>query len=246
MGEILISDLFKMILKRIKMLIFIAFLCGVVALGYCKVLATPEYSARASIFADNGGITSTTESTDEIGESVKSTDVASSLNLLKTYVGLLDEIDFYAKVNAKMFEDGTSIGLDDSQIKNLVTLTAREDTMLIDITVRSSNGEFAVDLANAIADCAPEHIKGYVPQATSKKFRTAYTYSKVFPNTTLTVLTSAFFGAAVFAVIIVIRQFNDNTIKGEDDFFEKYDIPVLGSVPSFDMGKPKKGKGEEA
>lgn len=241
MEELLISDLFRIILKRIKAIILIALLCGSIAIGYCKFIATPEYSVNSALFANNGGIENVYSNN---GGAVAAGDVASSLNLLKTYIGLLDEIDFYSKVNSKMIEDGTAIGLNTSQVKNSVTITPVEDTMIISVTVRSANGEFAVDLANTIAELAPEHIKEYISQATAKKCKTAVNYRKVYPNTTMSTLIFAMMGAVVYIVVVVIKELNDNTIKGEDDFFAKYDIPVLGSIPSFEIAKPKKGKGK--
>lgn len=237
------SDLFKIIMKRLHIVIIVALLCGSIAVGYCLYVANPVYSAKASLFADNGGITNPTSNNIQSDNTVKSGDVASSLNLLNTYVGILDETDFYAIVNDHLIANGKSVGLTPTQLKNLVTLSSREDTMLIDVVVRSKNGEFAKDLANAIAEKAPEYLKTFVPQATAKKFKTAQDYSKVSPNTTITTIVSAFLGACVCTVIIIIRVLNDQTVKGEDDFAERFDIPVLGSVPNFDLGKSTKGKG---
>lgn len=243
MGNFSITDLFKIILKRLHIIVIVALLCGSISVGYCMYIAKPIYAAKTSLFADNGGITSGTGTTSQTENGVKSTDVASSLNLLNTYVGILEENDFYIYVNDYLKSTGQSVGYTDSELKKLVTISGREDTMLLDITVKCENGEFAVDLANAIVEKAPEYIKGFVPQATAKKSRTANNYSKVSPNITLTSIITAFLGACLCAVIIVVRALNDQTVKGEEDFAEKFDIPVLGSVPNFDLGRTAKGKG---
>lgn len=243
MGDILLTDLFKILLKRLHIIIITAVLCAVVAVGYSLFLVDPVYSAKASLFADNGGITAVSDSGSQTGTTVKSTDVASSLNLLKTYVGILGETDFYTLVNEYMKVNGKSIGLTDSELKNMTEIAEREDTMLLDITVRSKNGDFAKDLANAIAEKAPEYIREFVPQATAKKFRTAQSFVKVLPNVTLNTFTAGFLGAVLAAVVIVIRVINDQTVKGEEDFSENFDIPILGSVPYFDLGNQTKSKG---
>ncbi len=243
MGYILLTDLFKIILKRLHVILIVAVLCGAISVACCMFVVDPVYSAKSSLFTDNGGITAVADNTSNGDSTVKSTDVASSLNLLSTYVGLLDETDFYNIINNRLRQKNQSIGLTDAELKSMVSLTGRKDTMLLDITVRSKNGQFAVDLANAIAEEAPEYIKEFVPQASAKKFRTAKSYTKVSPNITITSIAAAFLGAVVCAALIVIRALNDQTVKGEDDFAEKYDVPILGSIPNFNIEKSSKGKG---
>lgn len=41
----------------------------------------------------------------------------------------------------------------------------------------------------------------------------------------------------------VLRDFLDVRIKGRDDLVERYNIPVLGSVPEFELSNVKQKKG---
>ena len=50
-------------------------------------------------------------------------------------------------------------------------------------------------------------------------------------------------GILLAALYAVLREFLDVRIKGAEDLSGKYDIPVLGSVPEFEISNKKKKSG---
>ena len=50
-------------------------------------------------------------------------------------------------------------------------------------------------------------------------------------------------GILLAALYAVLREFLDVRIKGAEDLSGKYDIPVLGSVPEFEISSKKKKAG---
>ena len=63
------------------------------AFGYCKFLATPEYTATASVLVTNGGIM-VQESTNG-QDTISTTDITASINLVDTVTDILETSDIY-------------------------------------------------------------------------------------------------------------------------------------------------------
>ena len=65
--------------------------------------------------------------------------------------------------------------------------------------------------------------------------------AQIEPRTTSTVVMAFLVGMVLCFLAFLIIDLMKNTIENETDFKERYDIPLLGSVPIFD-NKPSGGK----
>lgn len=232
MGDISLMYLLQLAWKRLPILALALFLAASVAFGYCNFFAKPAYTSTASILVTNGAIVTQYESSDGKDEydSISGTDISASLSLANTVTDILETPDVYVRLAAQL-QDKYSY----SQLQGMTTVQRRaNDTLFIDITFRSTDGDEAKHIANEFAKISCEYVTEYIPYAKARVVSSAMKYVKVYPRTIFITAIAGLLGAVLtFAICFCIDFFNQS-IRGEDEFVSKYDIPLIGSVPDFE------------
>lgn len=228
MKDISLMYLFDLAVRRIWVLILAAVVFAAGAFGYCKFLATPEYTATASVLVTNGGIM-VQESTDG-KETISTTDITASINLVDTVTDILETSDIYIKLAEEMGNKYTY-----KQLKGKTTISAKTDhSMFVDVSFKASDPKEATEMVNAFVELTPEYIVQFVPYSSVAVAQTADSATLVFPRTTTISAVAAMVGIVLaFAVVLLIDSF-DQAILGEKDFTSHYDIPLVGSIPDFE------------
>lgn len=230
MGEISILDILKIIFRRIWAIIIAAVLCGAVAFVYCTMFATPTYQAKASVIGSNGNIAVDYDVTSPSAkETIESSDLAASLALSDTYVVMLTKMPAESQ---EFIDKLTDEGLFDIYQNSSVSISPREETLIIDISVVSTDRNAAQKIANIYAECSSSFVAEY-NIGMIKTLSKARDTVQVSPNTLRTVFFAVLLGILIVAFIAVFIDMSDKTINGEDDIRANYDIPILGSVPDF-------------
>lgn len=233
MNEINLMYLFRLFLRRIIIIICAAVLCAALVFGYCNWFATPIYKANSQLIITNGAliIDDTGEDAADIYNSkIISQDVQASNYLADVCVSLLETQDIYKELSANFDNKYTY-----QQLQGCISVALnKEDGIFINITVKNTSPDEAVKIANSFAVMAPDYLSGYFPSA---KVGITYTADKAgltSPKTVTNTFVGFIAGAAIAFLIALIVDLNDKTIKGETDFTECYNMPILGSIPDFE------------
>lgn len=232
MTDYSILDILKIVLKRFWLVAIVGIICAGIAFMYCIMIATPTYQARASILGSNGNVAVDMEldiSSGTADTSIKSADLAASLTLTETYVQMLTKMP---TESAEFVDAIKEAGLIDQFNQASISIAAREDTLIIDITVVSADREAARQIANIYAQCSTDFISDY-NIGMIKELSKARSTEQVSPHTAITTVLAFMFGVIITALIVIYFAISDRTINGEDDLKAHYDIPLLGSVPDF-------------
>ena len=213
--------------RRLWIIAIAAVVCAAATFGYCKIFLTPSYSATASILVTNGAvITSYEETTDKISGS----DISASLYLSYTVVDILNTPDIYIELADQLGEKGNYQNI----MSGFSVSRRNEDTLFIDITYSSTDPNKAMNVVNKFVDVACEYIPGFIPSARANVAATAIKASQTFPRTMMATGVVGVLGAvATFVVLFAIESMN-RSIKGEEDFANNFDVPLLGAVPDFE------------
>ena len=223
-------SLVKIALKHLYILILAAIVCGAGMFSYCHFLVTPIYSATASMIVTNGAIIDS-----ENSNKVSGSDISASKNFAATACDVLKTNDIYKELAQKLSNKYTY-----STLRSSASITPRnEDTLFIDISFTSTSKDEAVVLVNNFLELVPSHIGEVFPGALVKTFE-ADSARKVSPKTINSTFYAAVVGAALAYLIILIVYSLNTVIKSEEDFKERFDVPVLGNIPDF--AKAKSGK----
>lgn len=228
MKELSLSNIVSIILHRIWLVILVAIICATAAYGYYNYVATPVYSARASVLINNGGLFS--DSYDGYNSPINTNDLSASIYLVDTCVDILKSQGIYQELSDALNKEYSF-----QQLKGAFSVKKRADeNLFIDISFRSTDPAEAVAIVNAFRDITPSYMKSKLPAVRIEPMDMAVGAGIIYPSTMTSSFLFGFLGAAITSIILVLFATLDQTIKSEEDFVETFDIPVLGAVPDFD------------
>ncbi len=224
MKEFSLLDILRIVLKKIWLVLAVAVIFMTAALLYCNLLAVPMYSANSSIIISNGALEHTTNT-----NKIQSADLATSLALTQPITDILDTKGMYTAVAEKTIYNYTA-----DQLKGMFDLSFREDSIIIDVKITTTDPQHSVQLANTFVHLAPDYLSAKLPSAQLTINEEAERAVQVSPQTTLTAIGAFLLGAILIIVVLVIYNSLDQTIKGEESITSNYNVPILGMVPDFD------------
>ena len=234
MQDISIMYLFHLAWRRIWAIVITACLCATMTFAYCKFVVDPKYKAQSTIYVTNGNINpgDIVEEQEET-DGVKTTDVSASVSLSYTVVDILGQPDIYKELVASnpKYKDANYRLL---KSKIAVNRSEEERSMLIYISVTSTDKNEAIDLANDFAAMCQTFIPNNVDKNIKVSITNADSAGIVYPRTVMSSAIAFLVGAVLAFAIAFIIDISDQSIRGEDEFVNQYDIPLLGSIPDFD------------
>lgn len=229
MTELTIFDIFKIIFKKIWLIIGATILCASIGFIYCKMFATPLYMATATLYGSNNSTNTNT---------ITQTDIVSSQLVVNTYIALLQSNHTLDKVITE-----TKLGYTREELHDMIDFSISQDTSVVLIKVTCEDNEHAMKIANSLANLAPQIINSFFTNDNTvtggnnnfmKVIDTADDTEQVSPRTLLITSVCGLAGCAGVVLIVLLLAIMDKTIKSEQDIIENYNIPVLGTVPDFD------------
>lgn len=229
--QITIGDLLKMFLSHIKLIIIISLLGVVVSFVYVSYMVTPTYTTSALILVQNGNSFESdlsNNTTPASGEKVNMNDISSSVMLANTCSTL-----FTVDPTMKSIISGAN-----------VSISVIEDSYFLRITSSSSDPHTAANIANLVANTAPEVFKKYFGDG--GKVDTvdvaAVPSSPSSPQKSKYILIGFLIGLVLSLAISFLLEIVDTTIKSNDDLYKQYNIPVFAEIVDLDQeggGKKK-------
>ena len=240
MEELDLKELFEIFWSKKVQIILIVLIFAVIGVIYTMGFITPVYTSSTTLVLatssrENQGTTNTTNS-------ITMTDVTLNSNLVSTYSVIVKSKDVLGQVIS-------NLGIDISweNLKNNVTVSAVEDTEVIEISVTNGNPQYAADIANEIAKVFTNKVSEIY------NINNVYVVDEAEVNNAPSninhqkdVIIFAFIGVVVAVIYVLIANMLDTTIKTADDIERQFKLPVLASIPIYgaDMQKKKKKGGK--
>ena len=219
--QITISDLLKMFLNHIKLIIILSAVGALIAFLYVSYMVTPIYSTSALILVQNTtSFESGSSSTSISSERVAMNDISSSVALANTCATL-----FTVDPDMKSVISGAS-----------VSIAKVSDSYFLRISSSSADPHTAANIANRVADAAPSVFKKYFGDAgkVAKVDEASVPSSPSSPNVKRFVIIGLFAGLLISLGISFLLEIIDTTIKPGDDLYKQYDIPVFAEIVDFE------------
>ena len=220
--EIDLRKVFMMLRKKAAIILIISFIGAALSGCVTNLLIKPKYTAGVSFYVNNNndnliGSTGT----------ITSSDLDASERLVNTYMFVVNSRTFLNKVADKL-ADGTTA----TQLSKMISTSQVESTLAFQVNVTTENNQFSADVANIIAELAPDEIVRVLKVGGVEVIDYASAPNKPSsPNLKKNVLIGfAVAFVAAFAVFF-IKELFDTRIMTESDLTRDFDIPVLGTVP---------------
>ena len=220
--QITVSDLLKMFLAHIKLIIIMTAVGAVLAHLYVSYMVTPIYSTSALILVQNGTTfeSELSSSSSMNGEKVNMNDITSSQMLANTCATL-----FTVDPDMKSLISGAS-----------VSISAVEESYFLRISTSSADPHTAANIANLVANTAPSVFKKYFGDAgkVDTVDEAAVPSSPSSPSKSRYTMIGLMAGLILSLVISFLLEVVDTTIKPGDDLYKLYDIPVFAEIVDFE------------
>lgn len=230
--------LLRLAVKYIYVLIVSAAIFAGITFSYFTLAVSPVYSATGSVLVTNGAIIDTSKlNSDAIFDDsqISYTDITASLSMCDTIVDILNTNGIYKELSEKLDNKYSH------QELSTITSISRKNSysLFIYVTVTSSSSEESVKLVNEFLELVPNYINSYVPGSAATTTPSTSATAKT-PNKIIYSFFAAIVGAFLSYIIIILVYSTNTVIKSKSDFLERFDIPVIGTIPDFEKSKSDK------
>ncbi len=236
MQNFTILSLVRLAIKNLFVLILVAVVVGAATFSYCNFVIDPLYTATSNVLVSNGALSASEqleEITQQNGNSVDNQDIVTSRNLVKITINFLKkETDIYKQL------------ADELNIKSYKSLKAgfefpeSEDvTIHMDVSYTSDNPDKAIAILNKFLELLPAYTKDKLDDKVVLKPNMADSAPKTYPSTFSTTATATLISVVATYLIILLIYSANTIIQSDDDFKERFDVPVLGCIPDFAQAK---------
>jgi len=219
-----LKSLWLMVIKYKFFLLLITACATIAAFVYSSFLVIPQYESTASLVYET-----------DAGEKPP------TVNDLNTAKMILDNCKVLLKNDAFITEIKNDLSLNESvsSLKSMITLsTVVDNTVVLNVSVKSSDSEKATEIAAKFLELAPVQYKQVLKQAGNiSVLNPASDGSLVSPNKMLNTAVGAFMGMVVSFFIMLLLEKFDSSVKKDDDLAEMYEIPVFAEIIDFESVK---------
>jgi len=225
--EIDLLELFNVVWNSKWAIIFTALVGALIAFALTALFISPTYKSGFTAYVNNHA------STEDV-QTLNSGDTNASQSLAQTYATIMESRPL---IESAARNSGLLEKYEYEQIEECVSTSIQTSTQLVDLTVSMKDPSEALQLAQQLADAAPNYIKNIVEGSSMK-----IVSSPVMPTTQSSpsmkknVLIGFLIGGFIAAAIAIIRFFVDDRIRYESELEDKFGIPVIGTIPNFTEG----------
>ena len=153
-------------------------------------------------------------------------DMDSSRSLCTSCIELLNSRGFYERVSKEL--DGK---LTPVQVSNMIAVSGRNETDVMDVKVVSVSAKGAYELADCVMNTAPAYIQEIYNQDVVRPAAAAYTpEAPSSKSLSSNVLVGFLCGVVVALIIILFTFYFDDRVRSAEDISKRYDLPILGEI----------------
>lgn len=224
--EISLKNIWELITRAIVFVLAVSILFGVGAFVYNSYFVAPSYIANVKFYASG------METSPTLGTSVA-----------PQYVEFLNVNEFYEMVSKDLLED-TGVNITPKEISSMLNFSSIvEETSSFFVRVRATDPNLAYNIALSVAEKAPEQIDTFSDVGVLEVIENPILPTVASGSSSLKV---GFFGLilgfVVGCILVLLKEFLDNSIKTPDEITQLFDIPVFGTVPDFSENNKKGGR----
>lgn len=217
MEEIDLLELFRAILKYIKLIIVLCIVFGAGGFFGTKFLITPTYTARTSIYL--------TPQISESGSLDYNSQMANS-KLVTNVVNLMTQ-------NNIMSEVAKDVGLENSSsVKKCISVTNESNTEIITVTATTTDPKLSKDIAN---DTVNTFINTMQKNLNVRNIeivdKAKLSYIPSGPNIKKNTMMASLVGGLIGVGYAVLKFLLDNRLRTKEEAEKYLGIPVFAEIP---------------
>ncbi len=233
MQELDIRTAVLVLFEKLKWIFLVAIIGGALLGSYTKFMVADTYQSSCSFYVMN-------ISKAENNQSISSGTLVASRALVQDYMAILKTSKVINQVSAALNQNGYR--MTNGAILRTINMQSNEDTSLLKVTVTTSNPQLSKAVCDALAQAAPKAIKEVMMGMGSIAILdNAQTGVRVGPNVARNVVIGGLAGFVLSYGLFLVLHLLDNTVHDEHELKNRLNVTVLGSVPTLDNVRAKKG-----
>lgn len=228
-----IKRMVEIVLERIVSIVIITIIFGMITFALSQFFITPKYESSITMYVNNrrGGIV------DELTETkTLSSDIVASQQLVPTYIEMIKSNNVLDEVKAVVKERHIDEDITVGQLKKMLNVEAVTNTEIIRVSVRTTDKVQSREIANIIAEIAPDKIQKFIDRSDVKIIDKAkVANSPISPNVRNNTILGALLGLILSISFILLKELFDVRVKSADDLVARFKLPVLGAIPEINI-----------
>ncbi len=239
--QIDIKRMIEVVLDRIVSIVVITIIFGLLSFALSEFLLVPKYESSITMYVNNRR--NATENSTET--KTMTSDITASQMLVPTYIEMIKSNNVLQEV-ADEVKEKTGESFTVRKIKDMLTVEAVTNTEIISVSVKTTDPRMAREIANTIADVAPDKIQKFIELSDVRIIdRAKISTSPVSPNVRNNTILGALLGFILSISFIILRELFDVRVKSVDDLVTGFQYPVLGTIPEIYVSYDDSAAGED-
>ena len=220
--EIDLKKIYEMIKQKLVYIVLVAVIGGILSGCITNFFITPQYTASVILYA-----WSNSDNMFQNKNDVSTNDIEAAQLLINTYLATIQSESFIEKVADQV---GNNVSV--NQIKNMLSCSAIENTVIFRISITSTDPQQAAEIANVVAEVCPDELIRMLKVGGVEIIDYAKTPSRPSsPNIKKNILIGAAAGFIISFAFFFLKDLFDTSINNENDLKREFDIPIIGTVP---------------
>lgn len=221
-------DVFRLIKKRLFLIISLMILSIGISTGISFYVLTPIYQAQTQILVNQKPSGQDTYSWSQM---------ETDLQLINTYNVIIKSPAILNKVINEL-----KLNLTSEQLMKQITVLNENNSKVVNIIIDDEEPEKAVSIANTVGNVFKKEIPNLMSVDNINilsEAKLSKNGDPIKPNKLLIITVSAIIGLMTGIGLALLIEILDTTIKSEKDIEEVLEIPIMGLVGSVSLEKEK-------
>lgn len=235
MEELDLKELLQIFWEKKIQIVLIVAIFAVLGIIYSMCFVVPKYESATKLLL----ATNSSSNVSGTGTEITTNDVTLNSKLVSTYSVLV-------KSDTAIRTVISNLGIDASEenIRKNISVTSKDDTEVIEITVRNEDPVIAAKIANEIATVFMGNIKEYYGIENIHVVDKAEVAESPYNiSNSKNMIIFAGVGLVIAILYVLLLNMLDTTIKSSADIEKISRLMVLAAIPMYDMNENKKKKG---
>jgi len=156
--------------------------------------------------------------------------------VVTTYINFLQTKAYYNQVIKESLLNYT-----EKQLRDFTDIRTINNTEIFEISVTTTSPNDSYKLVNTMQKIAPVIIKNIKETAQISVIDPAYLpTSPIGPNILRNTLVGGMIGFVLSIVVSLLLELFDLNVKNQEDLSKRYELPILGAIPNFNLIKKRK------
>lgn len=243
-----VQKVLMLLLKRWKLLVIFGFIGIMLAYVYTANFTTLTYVSTVQFLSY--AVDTQQEFSDSSMQSQASSNTSKmnyAMKMMDTYIALFETNEFNQKV-ADDLNESLNTNYSAATVKGATTIESISNTAFFKFTVTTNDADLSYQIAHQLESTVVDVMKstnnGLVEASVEDK--ALRPSSSESPGYVKKCAVGFIIGAVLAAAYLILRDLLDVRIKSSDELSERYEIPVLGTIPEFEFKSKQQIKKETA